>query len=398
VLGELHRPVKALLLRAGEPHLRPLYDEVEELLRAFRAAAPLLTVEEIDPALRPGRIEELAEDYALAPDELAGGGAVMFLSGERRRGVALLDMAELREGRLVSFRGEEEMAAALLDVSEEERPEICFTAGHGEPSLDEAGLTAEAYKVSELPPGPLPSRCAVVAVASPRRAFSPAEAAAFDELLGRGGRMLVLLDADRAKNGLEALLERHGVRLPPAIVVDPSFETGAPLTWATLHGYGEHPISTPFVGRRATVWVKPRAVEPFEVEGMSAVSLVRSSAAGWGERDLSLDRAPEAAGPDHLPGPVSIAVASEDLKTGGRVVVFGSARSFVGGDTALLASTAAWLTGRTKLLGVGAKTPEQLRLVLTAAQEERVFWLCVLGLPAAAALVGALRFLRRRRA
>ena len=146
------------------------------------------------------------------------------------------------------------------------------------------------------------------------------------------------------------------------------------------------------------MWVKPRAVEPFEVEGMSTVSLVRSSAAGWGERDLSLDRAPEAAGPDHLPGPVSIAVASEDLKTGGRVVVFGSARSFVTGDTALLASTAAWLTGRTKLLGVGAKTPEQLRLVLTAAQEERVFWLCVLGLPAAAALGGALRFLRRRRA
>jgi ABC-2 type transport system permease protein len=409
VLGELRRPVKVLVVRAGEAQLRPLYGEVEELLSAFRAASPLLTVEDLDPTLAPGRLEEIAEDYALAPDEIAGGGAVLFVSGDRRRGVALLDMAEIREGRVVSFRGEEELAAALLDVSEAERPEICFTTGHGEPALDDdAGLapaaralTADAYRVSEAPPGPVPARCAAVVVAAPKQPFGSGDVAALADLLERGGRLLVLVEGF-APTGLEHLLERQGVRLAAAVAVDPAFETGAPLAWATFVGYGEHPISAGFAGRRATVWIKPRAIEPLDAKDVTASPLVRTSPAGWGERDLTLARAPEKPGPDAILGPVSIAVATEDARTGARVVVFGSARSFTGeqggADTALLASAAAWLTGRIKLLGVGPKTPEQLRLVLTAAQEERVFWLCVLGLPIAVALLGGLRlYLRRRR-
>ncbi|HKA87388.1 MAG TPA: Gldg family protein [Haliangiales bacterium] len=412
VLGELRRPVKALVVRAGEPQLRPLYDEVDELLAAFRAAAPLLTVDEIDPAVAPGRLAELAEDYSLAPDELSGGGAVLFVSGDRRRGVALLDMADVREARVVSFRGEEELAAALLDVSEDERPEICFTAGHGEPTLDDdAGLApvaralaGDAYRVSEMPPGPVPARCAAVVVAAPKRPFGAGDAAALDDLLERGGRLMVLVD-DFAPTGLERLLERRGVRLAAAVAVDPAFETGAPLTWATFLGYGDHPIAAAFSGRRATVWIKPRAVEPVAGADGAAWPLVRTSPAGWGERDVTLARAPEKPGADAIPGPVSIAVAAEDARTGARVVAFGSARSFIGAgageqggaDVALLASSSAWLTGRTKLLGVGPKTPEQLRLVLGAAQEERVFWLCVLGLPLGVALLGAGRLALRRR-
>lgn len=408
VLGELRRPVKALVVRAGEAHLRPLYDEVAELLAAFRAASPLVAVEDIDPALAPGHLEELAEDYSLAPDELSGGGAVLFVSGDRRRGVALLDMADVREGRVVSFRGEEEFAAALLDVSEEDRPEICVTAGHGEPALDDdAGLapaaralSGDAYRVSELPPGPVPARCAAVVVAAPKQPLGAGDVAALADVLERGGRVMVLVDGF-APTGLERLLERRGVRLAAAIAVDPAFETGAPLTWATFLGYGEHPIAAAFAGRRATVWVKPRAVEPTEVEGAAVWPLVRTSPAGWGERDLTIARAPDKPGPDAIPGPVAIAAAAEDARTGARLVVFGSARSFTGeqggADVALLASSAAWLTGRTKLLGVGPKTPEQLRLVLTAAQEERVFWLCVLGLPLGVALLGGARLYWRRR-
>ena len=59
--------------------------------------------------------------------------------------------------------------------------------------------------------------------------------------------------------------------------------------------------------------------------------------------------------------------------------------------------TVAWATGRTKLVGVDAKTPEQLRLVLTAAQVARLFWILVLAIPAAAAAVGGAVAWRRRR-
>jgi len=317
-------------------------------------------------------------------------------------------MAELRDGRVVSFRGEEELAAALLDVSEEDRPEICFTSGHGEPAVDDdAGLapvaralTADAYHVGDAPPGPVPARCAAVVVAAPKQPFGAGDAGALGDFLERGGRLLVLVEGFAA-TGLERLLERHGIRLDAAVAVDPAFETGAPLAWATFLGYGDHPIAAAFAGRRATVWVKPRVVSPIDVDGIVARPLVRTSPAGWGDRDLGLTHAPDRPAPDAILGPAPIAVAAEDARTGARVVAFGSLRSFGaaqgGADTALLVSSAAWLTGRTKLLGVGPKTPEQLRLVLTAAQEERVFWLCVLGLPVAVALAGAGRLAWRRR-
>ena len=65
------------------------------------------------------RVASLAAEYALTPEEVAGGGAVIFRSGDRRRAVALLDMAEFAPGevggKLVAFRGEEAFAAAWVE-------------------------------------------------------------------------------------------------------------------------------------------------------------------------------------------------------------------------------------------------------------------------------------------
>ena len=133
--------------------------------------------------------------------------------------------------------------------------------------------------------------------------------------------------------------------------------------------------------------------------------LVSSSAGGWAESDpaslrVRADAAPDAA---DVRGPVAVAVAAERRTS--RVVVFGSARSFDAAELersgaandALLASSIAWLTGRTKLLGIGPKTPEQLRLALTASQEQLLFWMCVILLPLTVGSVGAVAAWRRRR-
>src|SRR5262249_29047104 len=157
----------------------------------------------------------------------------------------------------------------------------------------------------------------------------------------------------------------------------------------------DHPVTAAFRGRRMTVWYEPRWVEPLPVPGVIVTVLVASSASGWAETDFAgMVRAP--AGPDahDARGPAGVAVAAERPSTGARVVVFGSARSFTNsaaakgaqGNQALAASALVWLTGRGKLVAVGAKSPEQVRIVLDAAQERRLFFVCVLGIPGLAAL------------
>jgi hypothetical protein len=191
--------------------------------------------------------------------------------------------------------------------------------------------------------------------------------------------------------------------------VDPTFEIGVPLSWGTVEGYDRgHPVSGALAGRRLTVWRTPRLVQPVDAAGVGTRELVRSSPTGWAETDLPGLFGPtsESADEKDLPGPAPVAVAAERAATGMRLVVFGSARSFTtdtlqaaGGaaNDALFASSVAWATGRMKLVGVDAKTPEQLRLVLTATQVARLFWILVVCIPAAAAVAGAAVAWRRRR-
>jgi ABC-2 type transport system permease protein len=411
ILAGVRAPATLLVLTAGRPEFAELYDEVGELARRFQAVAPpgMLRVDRLDPALDPGRIDELADQIDLAPGELAGGGAVVVSSGGRTRAVALLDMAGFSDegdgGLLAWFRGEEALAAALLEVTDPDRPEVCF---HGGPPLEAAAggldlvravatLSRDGFAARTLPSlASVPASCAAVAVVGPPRPV-PAEAVA--TYLARGGRLLVA--AGDGPTGLEELLARHGIALRDARVVDPDAEIGAPLVWATLNGYGEHPVVAGFGGRRLTIWHRPRWVET-----RGAAPLVLSSPRGWAESDVAALRAGAGPGEGDVPGPVAIAAAAESVETAARIVVFGAARSFATGELerngaandALLSRAIAWLTGRTQRLGIGPKTPEQLRVTLTAAQERLLFWGCVVALPALAGAIGAvLVWLRRRR-
>lgn len=379
ILADVDQPVEITVIGAGRPEFAELYDEVREVARRFAAASRHISVATADPTVDPGRIGELAEELALSPDEVSGGGAVVVASAGRRRAVALLDMATFGPsevgGKLASFRGEEALAAAVLEVSDPARPPICFSQGHGELDLDEdlsrvtealarGGFGARALASLQV----VPASCAALAVVGPRRPLDRDEVVAVEQYLRGGGRILVAA-ADPV--GLDETL---GVNLGAEVAGGGA--QLAPGVWATLDGYGSHPVSAAFRGRRLTVWHQPR-----RVLGVGATPLVLSAAGD------------------------AIGVATEDPRTGARAVVFGTARSFAtgelersgGANDALIASAIAWLTGRTKLVGIGPKTPEQLRIALTAADERRVFWIAVVLLPAAAALAGLLLAWRRRR-
>jgi hypothetical protein len=57
----------------------------------------------------------------------------------------------------------------------------------------------------------------------------------------------------------------------------------------------------------------------------------------------------------------------------------------------------AWLAGRGAVLEIGARTPEHVRLVMSAGERQVVFVLCVVLLPLVTAGLGGLLWWRRRR-
>ncbi len=148
-----------------------------------------------------------------------------------------------------------------------------------------------------------------------------------------------------------------------------------------------------------TLWTDAREVRATPKNGLTARELVHTSDDGWGETDLGIFRAQAELRYDpgkDVKGPVSIAVAAERTDgtgKGARLVVLGSSevagnRAILGYNRELLLSATAWLEQREARIAIGPRTPEQLRLSLDDAQLDRIFLLCVVGLPLLALLLG----------
>ena len=429
VLASLPAPVVVTVIEPEVDEFTPVYQEVDRLLGEMARAEPRLSRRRLDPARDPDALGALAADLALAPRVLADAGAVVFEMAGRRRGVDLLDLADfgrdaLDAGAMTRFTAEQAFARALAELAMPERPLACATSGHGEMPLDGSeadrphwGAVAERLRrsgiavedVGDVAAG-VPERCSVLMVAGPEVPLGPDAALAVDRFLDGGGRALVAA-ADRPSGdglpatGLELVLAERGIALPQAIVVDPESELELPLAWGTSTGYGEHPITAAFRGRRLTVWQHPRAVARAASGRGELTPLVRAGPAAWAETDLAALFAGRdvAADPGDGIGLAEVAVAVEDGKS--RLVVVGSATSpssqlagrGIGAADALIASAVAWLAGRRVALEIGARTPEHVRLIMTPRERGAVFAVCVVILPLLAAGLGGLLWWRRRR-
>lgn len=446
VLDGLQKDVEVVVfMRPGSE----LFEPVRELLERYAAKSPRVKVRVVDPEKNLIEAQQLVDKY-----EVRSLSVVVFDTGADRRVIEEADLAEydysgMQFGagpQMTGFKGEEAFTGALLELAESRKPRILFTTGHGEASLDDvspAGLSQaqallgkenfEMQPWASLGQGEVPAGTDLVVVAGPRARFAEPELAALGRYLDGGGRMLLLLDPTLAPGeggglldtGLGPWLAARGVKVGDDIVVDPSNPLpfyGAETIF--VNAQGAHPIVRALEQANLPV-ILPlarsvgRGTPPAAAE---VTELLRTSAEGWGEVDLANLRAVARDAAD-LAGPVPVAVAvggteakrdplAEEEEPPAqpatasvpwRLVVFGdsdfatNAQLANVGNPTLLANTLNWMVERQKLLGIGPKSPEQVRLNLSAAQLRWVTLWVLLGLPGLAVAAGIWMHLRRRR-
>jgi ABC-type transport system involved in multi-copper enzyme maturation permease subunit len=429
VLRDLKQPVQLIvfMLPSG-PGASDLYDDVHELTDRAQAESRLLRVDWIDIDRERERAIAVGKRYNVSGEDVAagviivdGGSSSRFLTRDE---LAEYDYAAADDGRpppLKAWKGEQALVQALLEVTEEKAPALCFVKGHGERAIDswepgEYGDFAEELKRDHYAPraieleAGIPLDCALVVEAGPEQPLGKRDAETLGAYLERGGRLLVL-DGPHfdpqvtrfAGSGLEEPLEKFGISLKNDLVLDEPRLRGSVAAFGVSEGYGDHPISAHLMHHR-TLWAMAREVRALEKPGVSARELVHTGDAGWGETDPSFLAGVGQSGPSFDPahdvkGPVSLGVAAE--KGASRVVALGSAelaanREILGYNRDLLLSSVAWLLKKEPRMAIGPRTPEHLRLRLDDGQVTRVFLYAVVALPLFVLLLGGGVFWVRR--
>jgi hypothetical protein len=452
VLKDLKTPVKVtVFMTAGTP----LYPEVDEILKRYKAKSPMLTVETLDPTRNPLRAKTFVEETGLRNL------AVVFRAGEKKKivtedRIVEYDYSRARMGgepSVKSFRGEQEFTSAILSVTQAKAPKVLFTSGHGERSFGAAqsregfsevaeSLKADNCTVEEwasLGAAAVPEGADLVVVAGPRALFTEPERDVLKKYLDAGGRALLFLDVEFPPGagsklsdfGLGPLLTSLGLKLDSDVVVDPKNTLpglGAETVFAK--SFRSHPVTKLLAGL-PVVFPLARSVSVTQapVPGWKVTPLVETSPEGWGEtnlKDLEKSGRPKK-DDDDVKGPVTLAAAAEadeprqtvpdggakggeTPKTGGeapkkraRVVVFGDAdwASNAGianaANRLLLSSAVNWALERESLVAIPPKNADQVAVTLTRSDIAQVAFVVLLLMPLAAVAMGITIWVRRRK-
>jgi len=380
-------------------------EKLETLLKEYRVHSSRFEYEFIDP----DRERERTIEY-----------------GVRRRNTLVVESEE-RQQKITELQ-EKEITNALLKVIRDREEVVYLTVGHGEAGLGrephEFGLLEERLKEIEYVvqdslflarEGEVPEDCAVLLIAGPRTPFLANEVEAVRRYLEKGGSVFALLDP-RHQSGLEDLLAEWGVIVGDDFVIDTSgigSLFGLDFTTPVAVTYGDHPITEKHRGLM-TFFQLGRSVrfdggDRAEVEG---VDLVETSAQGWAETDLSVL---EAKGRRTVkldeevdrPGPVSLAAAvwakEEEGGEGARMVVFGDSDFATNqffdyqGNGDLVLNALSWLAEDESLISIRPRQAGYNPIALTESQGEWIFWVTVVLIPAAVALLGVLIVSRKGR-
>ena len=417
------------------------------------------------------RVRDLLEQYR----EVYSGLEYRFVDPDKERSVALMNKIEsyptivirtTDKTERISKADEETFTNALMKLLRTDEKTVYFLSGHGELAPKEVGpdgfstakekIEKQNYKTKDLvllQASKVPEDATILMIAGPQTDLMDSELATIRDYLGKGGKLLVLLNPFKSPK-LTAFLKDYGFEIKDDIVVDRmSRAVGGDYLMPLITKYGQHPITDKFTIAsffpEARSIAKPKKPVPHAIP----VELAFTSAfpASWtiDKKQLETGKAnyEENAGSK---GPVSVMAVStytnvaalaekpeefdekgskdnkpddskaaagkspegkEDEKKSdstvkqppkARLVVFGSAQfasnKFIGlsGNPDLFMNTVSWLAEEENLIAIRPKSTKAQPVILTRGQSHLLFIIPVVVIPLAWFFIGTGVYFYRR--
>jgi hypothetical protein len=440
-LGGLEQTVDAYVIAAPGDPLEP---GLRELLGSYVAASRRLDVHFIDPDRDTVQLVDLQRRFGLQAGQaedgrVAADAIVIVTSRDKHWFLTPSDLYEQSDDVHAEPREERALTQAIRSVVGGEKAKLCFTVGHGELSLDPVKderewlgelrdlLQKNNYDLASVDttaPGnhePF-AGCNVVVVAGPLAPFGADEANRLRTWVLEGGSLFAALgpiDPGAAGSagdaGLAGVLGPFGIAADDDVVeeVDPA------AAIADTHGEGfiaaakphavmaslalgsdAHPPKVAVFFTRSLRHVAPPGASP-------ASDLLASSPAAYGKTNVA-----GAAGwnespprePGDLPGPLTIAMASErphpspQTEHGARAVVVGTRFVFaeenwrqpraMHGAAFFVDSAISWLAARQAVVDVPERGQVAAGVQVSESGREEVRRYVVLLMPLAAVFLG----------
>jgi hypothetical protein len=433
VLKEFKKPLEVIII-SSPTFLSPvsqIFGDLRSLMNeVLFNKREGLRIEYVDPTRNLSRIQDLQAKYKLTSlDNLI----ILDYEGRHR----LLNIAEMGDfdltpltqgGQpvLLAFRGEQVLTSALLALLKPDSETVYFLTGHGEPSADrELSNLSEAISqqnaivktLSLSSADAIPPDASALILVAPKSDLDEREAAVIGAWLRKGGKMLVLLDPNSATPRLHALLVNSGI-IPRDDRVLRLIQL--PLATGILRDVTAHVLPNAEVTRRLEGMniLFPGATQSLgfdqplaQQEKIRIRPLVEAAEEFWGETAYLPNQPGGVAYQDGIDNgqPLIIGASAdrdavENDRVGiqsSRLIVMGSSQfAFDAGLSRpgldLIVGCVNSLIDRGSVSGITPKNATRFTLQLTDIQLSRLALLVIIGIPALAAVLGLLVWLRRR--
>jgi ABC-type uncharacterized transport system involved in gliding motility auxiliary subunit len=392
LLERLEAPLRIRSFAPANPQLR---QQIRAVIEPYQRHRPDITLEFIDPALRP----ELTRE-----------------TGIRRAGELQLSYQGRSEN--LDTLTEQQISNSIQRLIQRGQRWIAGIEGHGErrligkanhdlgefsAELQRKGYRIQALQLSEQPL--IPRNIALLVLAGPQVALLPAERQVIRDYLDRGGNLLWLTDPG-PQHALPELFPELDLEILPGTVVDAN-AAGMGLdnpALALVTRFPDHPATQHL--ERVTIYPFAAALKAGPGAGWQVIPLLQTQPGSWNETSTLSGELRRNAALGEEPGPLTLGYAfSRQLEgTSQRLMVIGDgdflSNSYLGngGNLDLGLNLIRWLSGDDNLLDIPARSAPDTRLELSRSAGAAIGLGFLFILPLLLIATGLFIWWRRRRA
>lgn len=396
-------------------------DDVCRFAERYADLSPNVTVEYVDPVVRPSFVSSYTDDTL-------DNNSLIVVSGKRSSIIAYNDLYYADTSNVTDeemyyyyyygqypssivnyFVGESKITTAIDYVTTDVLPVVYQLTGHGETALSDTMtgyIDAKNISLSELSliTEDLPEDCDCIVINAPKYDISDAELEILLGYIADGGGLLVTTGYEQSDfANLKTLAAAYGIILDDGLVVESNRSYYNGYNYYIIPTLSSHDITSPLISESRIVilpFSHGMTVAETLPDGVTVSTLLSSSSSSFEPADPYTSTAKQ---DGDGAGPYAVGVAAESGD--GKVVWFSSTYitndsidSWVSGaDSSLYVNSLAWISGKTDAISINGTVLTET--MLTVSDSTASVWkvITIFLIPAAVLVTGIAVFAVRKR-